>query len=180
MSADPTPRAAAPRFIPVAQGDFILSCERDVVLTSVLGSCVSACLFDPAAGLGGMNHIVLPGINAAMSEEGVSVNAMEQLINGLMKAGAEKSRLRAKVFGGAQVVRGLSRAGLANTGFVREFLENENIPCLSESIGGYHGRTVHFWPATGRAQQKLMPQISDAILVSEPPRAAPGGEISLF
>lgn len=168
------------RFISVEQGDFIVLSQSDVILTTVLGSCVSACLFDPAAGVGGMNHIVLPGINAAIGEEGLSVNAMEQLINGLMKAGAAKSRLRAKVFGGAQVIKGLSRAGSANTGFVREFLENENIPCLSESIGGFHGRSVQFWPSTGRAQQKLMPEIRDDVVKPDTAEIVAAGEVKLF
>jgi chemotaxis protein CheD len=168
--------------IMVAQGEYRVAAGPDAVLTTILGSCVAACLWDPETGIGGMNHIVLPDApDRDMLRASVGVNAMELLINGIIRHGGERSRLRAKLFGGARMIEGLSNVGERNGVFAREFLAREGIVCVSESLGGTLGRRVQFWPATGRARQKMM---RGGEVRSEPqaqaPAAPPGSDVELF
>jgi len=146
------------RAITLTQGDYHAS--RDpVVLSTILGSCVAVCLHDPAAGLGGMNHFLLPeghGAHDARSER-YGVNAMEQLINALLRLGARRGRLVAKAFGGANMTPRLKPIGDANSAFARNFLATEGITCIAESFGGTNARRVLFWPQTGKAQQMVVP-----------------------
>jgi chemotaxis protein CheD len=150
----------ADKTIYVLQGEFRISREADAVLSTILGSCVAVCLWDADAGLGGMNHFLLPfGPKAAASApERYGVHAMELLINGLLKAGASRNRLQAKLFGGARVSTALSDIGQTNARFARAFLEAEGIPCRAESLGGTSARRVLFRPATGQARQLLVPE----------------------
>lgn len=168
----------------VLQGEFRISRDPDAVLSTVLGSCVAVCLWDKAEGLGGMNHFLLPfGPKAATSApERYGVHAMELLINGLLKAGAARGRLQAKLFGGARVSSALSDIGQNNARFARAFLEAEGIPCLAESLGGTSARRVLFRPATGLARQMLVPDTSLEPQVTQPRPAAPprAAAIELF
>lgn len=163
---------AADQTIYVLQGEFRISRDADAVLSTVLGSCVAVCLWDGVAGLGGMNHFLLPfGPKAAASSpERYGVHAMELLINGLLKAGASRGRLEAKLFGGARVSTALSDIGQTNASFARAFLEAEAIPCRAASLGGTSARRVLFRPTTGQARQLLVP---DTILEPQTPRARP-------
>ena len=148
-------RALRPRHI--AQGEFAISDTEHESISTILGSCVSTCLFDPDAKIGGMNHFLLPqSTGASIQAASFGVNAMEILINALIKAGAQRSRLRAKVFGGARMIAGLSDIGQMNSVFVRSFLTREGIDCVGESLGGTQARRVEFWPGNGRARQKLL------------------------
>lgn len=142
----------------VIQGEHAVSGDPNTLLSTVLGSCVAACLHDPERGVGGMNHFLL-----ADSADGVRVQeeamrygayAMEVLINDLMKLGARRERLEAKLFGGAKMIDGLHDVGAANAAFARSFLADEGIPVISASLGGRRARRVEFWPATGRARQR--------------------------
>ncbi len=151
----------------VGQGEYAVGGDPEDLFSAVLGSCVSVCLWDPVLNVGGMNHILLPTArpNSGHLPDAFGVCAMELLINALTKKGAQKSRLKAKIFGGASVVRGLSDIGKSNTAFVKEFLAAENIECIAESTGGNSARHVRFWPHTGRARQRVsesdeMPAIS--------------------
>lgn len=134
---------------------------RPTEVTTVLGSCVSACLFDPATGVGGMNHFMLTG-NSEDASTRYGVHAMEVLLNALMKAGADRRRLKAKVFGGAAV---LSESGSViakrNNEFVRQFLKEEGIPILAERLGGEHALIVKFETHTGRAWVKPLTRSGD-------------------
>lgn len=134
-------------------GDVKASADPEVVLSTLLGSCVAACLYDPVAGVFGMNHFLLASQGRAQagvtSETGrYGVHAMELLINALLKRGAERCRLQAKVFGGANVLTasgpGHYAVGETNAHFVQAFLENEGIPLIASDLGGYHGRQIHF------------------------------------
>jgi chemotaxis protein CheD len=155
----------------VAQGEFRVASGPDAMLTTLLGSCVAACLWDPVTGIGGMNHIVLPDApDGDLRRASAGTNAMELLINGIIRAGGERERLQAKLFGGASMIEGLGNVGARNAAFARAFIDREGIPCLSESLGGTSGRRVQFWPATGRARQKFM---SADILPVEATRPAP-------
>lgn len=168
-----------PRLVHVIQGDYALADSDDVILTAILGSCVAACLRDPLAGVGGMNHFLLPetGRNASA---GVlyGAQAMELLINALLKRGARKERLEAKIFGGGRMIAGLSDIGASNGAFARRFLHDEGIPCVGESLGGAKARRIRFWPRSGRARQILL----DSTPVAAPPTVAtpPGSDVELF
>ena len=104
---------------------------------------------------------------------------MELLINDILKLGGHRSRLRAKAFGGARMVAGLSDIGKLNSQFTLEFLQKEGIPCDSQSLGGETARHIMFWPATGRAQQKIR---ADKIIDNELPvnAANTGNDLELF
>lgn len=168
----------------VHQSEYAITSDPDEVLTAILGSCVATCLFDPIAGIGGMNHILLPDESLRSSGATLEgVNLMELLINNLMRRGAGRRRLQAKLFGGARVIGGLSDIGARNMKFARDFLRTEDIPVVSESLGGALGRRIRFWPTTGRAKQIYLRSFDAE---KEPPRQkrAPkpdvGGDIELF
>lgn len=136
-------------------GDYYVS-KEDVVIGTILGSCVSACLYDPVSRVVGMNHFLLTGKqnNADkiwFSEAGrYGIHSMEIIINGMLKLGANKRNMRAKAFGGASVLpvrnrgRGFASVGETNAQFVIEFLKNEGIRLVSSDLGGYEGRAIRF------------------------------------
>lgn len=141
----------------IAQGEQAVSRGDATVIFTILGSCVAVCLRDPELQLGGMNHILVPdGSISDLGVRGVGASAMETLINALMKRGAVRARLEAKVFGGAAIVAGLSDIGARNSDFVLSYLEDECIPCLSRSLGGTLPRQIRFWPGSGRVQQRFV------------------------
>lgn len=164
--------AASEKFVHVVQGDFSTSNDPNVVLTTVLGSCVAACIWDPIAQVGGLNHFLLPDRTKDAGNPIVyGAQAMELLINDLLKKGAIKRRLRAKLFGGGNVLEGLSNIGEKNAEFALNFLQNEGIDCVSSSLLGSQARRVRFYPTTGRASQKLIGQAvieKPAPVVNEP------------
>ena len=94
---------AAAKRVHIIQGEYKVVSDPDVVLTTILGSCVAACLRDPVSGVGGMNHFLLPGTGSVTGGDATryGVHLMELLINGLLKQGARRDRLEAKIFGGA-------------------------------------------------------------------------------
>ena len=119
-----------------------------VRIKTILGSCVAVCLYDPSTGIGGMNHFLLPGeFDGSDLSTRYGVNAMEVLINEMMKIGANRAPLLSKVFGGADIFRAnhkLMMVGKRNIKFIHEFLETENIPILSARLGGNEGLIVHY------------------------------------
>jgi chemotaxis protein CheD len=140
--------------IHVIQGEFHVSADASTVMSTILGSCVAACLFDQRAGVGGMNHFLLPGDDSGGDENlRYGVHAMELLVNGLLKLGARRENMRAKLFGGARMVAGLSDIGAQNAAFANKFLAREGLTCVGSSLGGDHARRIQFWPTTGRARQ---------------------------
>ncbi|WP_456388872.1 chemotaxis protein CheD [Profundibacter sp.] len=144
----------------ITQGEFATASDEDSMITTILGSCVSACLWDPIAGVGGMNHILLPyETNGSGDTIGSRVNAMELLINAIIKKGGMKHRLEAKVFGGGKMISRFSDVGMKNGEFVISFLAAEGISCQSQSLGGEQARRIQFWPYSGRARQKLLGRV---------------------
>jgi chemotaxis protein CheD len=137
--------------------------KKPTVISTLLGSCVAACLNDPPARIGGMNHILLPGRAVLGSFDDLArygINAMELLINRLIKLGGNRQRLVAKVFGGAHILRDINEnnsPGFRNGEFLLEFLEFERIPVLSHDIGGYSARMIHFRTDTGEVLLKRLP-----------------------
>lgn len=145
------------KLVNVIQGDYTISEDSEAVLTTVLGSCIAVCLSDTVRGIGGMNHFLLPNREGAGGENvRYGAYAMELLINGLLKQGAERGRLQAKVFGGGNMIGTLRDIGGSNAEFARQFLSDEGIPCLAESTGGNQARRIRFWPTSGRVKQLLV------------------------
>lgn len=153
--------------VQIAQGECHVTGDPGEVLTTILGSCIAACIRDPLLGIGGMNHFLLPSTHHA--DAGASrygVNAMEILINGLIKLGGVRTRFEAKLFGGANVVAGLSDVGAGNVVFAKKFLADEGIALVGGDVRGAFPRRVQYWPATGRALQRAMPAESGRRLVA--------------
>lgn len=141
----------------ISQGEHAIAQGEHRVIATLLGSCVSACLWDPLKGIGGMNHVLFSDANANAADLfGHAVNGMELLINGLLSQGADRYRLQAKVFGGARMISGLSDAGARNGQFVLDFLSREKIPHVGGNLGGGKARRLEFWPGTGRARMKFV------------------------
>ena len=166
------------RAIHVIQGEHAVSDAEDVVLLTVLGSCVAACLYDPVRRIGGMNHFLLPEGRDAGDIRHASA-AMEQLVNSLQKKGAVRERLRAKLFGGARMLAGLPDIGLRNGEAAREFLKGERIRCEAADLGGAKARRVRFWPATGRAQMLLLDR-ADPEFARQRPAPVAVASVELF
>ncbi len=147
--------------------------SKDMLIVTVLGSCVSACIRDRATGVGGMNHFMLPdGGSDADSPISASARygtyAMEILINDLLKAGAKRENLEAKVFGGGAVLRGFSsmNVGERNAQFVRDFLKVENIRVVAEDLNDIHPRKVYYFPRSGKVLVKKLKQLNNNTLVN--------------
>jgi chemotaxis protein CheD len=165
------------RRVNIVQGEFKVSNDPGIVLTTLLGSCVAACIREPRAGVGGMNHYLLPGGDVGLMREAESfgVHLMELLLNGLMRQGAQRDRLEAKIFGGARMMSGLSDIGARNTAFARKFLAYEGIRFVGGDMGGVQGRRVQFSPVSGRVLQSYISRG-----VERPaPRPRPG-DVDLF
>jgi chemotaxis protein CheD len=140
--------------VQIMQGDSYVTDNPQEVLTTILGSCIAACIRDPRSGIGGMNHFLLPeGSGEDRNAQRFGVNAMEILINGILSRGGERSRLEAKLFGGANVVAVLSSVGSRNAEFAKRFLNDEGIALVGGSVGGPSPRRIQFSPASGRARQ---------------------------
>jgi chemotaxis protein CheD len=146
---------------------------KDMLIVTVLGSCVAACIRDRVSGVGGMNHFMLPdGGGDADSPVSASMRygtyAMEILINDLLKAGARRENLEAKVFGGGNVLRGFIaiNVGERNALFVRDYLKAENIRITAEDLNDIHPRKVYFFPRTGKVLVKKLKQMNNNTLVN--------------
>ena len=177
--------------VKVLPGEFFVAAE-DVVLSTVLGSCVAACIWDPTLRIGGMNHFLLPGDGVGsdpVSDSGrYGVFAMEQLINELLKRGARRGALEAKVFGGGHVMRNFTTlmVGSRNADFVLRFLGTEGIRVVSQDLKDVHPRRVAFFPHSGRALCKHLKQVDSALIAEEQSYSASltrkpvAGDVELF
>ncbi|MBU6995566.1 MAG: chemoreceptor glutamine deamidase CheD [Ferrovum myxofaciens] len=162
--------------IKILPGEYYVT-GRDMVLVTVLGSCVAACLWDRVAGLGGMNHFMLPD---DLREGGTPLSvagrygayAMELMINRLIKAGARRNHLEAKVFGGAEVLRGFTtaRIGERNAEFILEYLQTENIPVTAQDLMDIYPRKVYFFPNTGKILVKRLRSVHNDTIVTREQR----------
>ncbi len=179
-----------PRFqaiaVKVQPGEFYVDREG-LMLSTVLGSCVAACLYDSTSRLGGMNHFMVPDGDESSGRFGLF--AMEQLVNSLVKQGAIRSRLQAKIFGGGSVIPGMAsgRIGERNVSFVQAFLQREGIPVISSDVLGNWPRKLLFFGTDGRAMVKKLstPQTAEQELerkLAERAKAVvrKGGDVELF
>jgi chemotaxis protein CheD len=178
--------------IHVVQGEFAVTDDPEVMLGTILGSCVAACMRDPVAGVGGMNHFLLPGDKAKNTthQSGgpqalrYGVQSMELLLNALYRMGARRERLQVKLFGGARVVDGLSDVGRQNASFAESFLTAEGLNLVGGSLRGEHARRIQFWPVSGRVRQMALLDPSRKVFEAERAKpvapAANDGELELF
>ncbi|WDZ98007.1 chemoreceptor glutamine deamidase CheD [Herbaspirillum sp. WKF16] len=177
----------------ILPGEYFFT-HKDMMIVTVLGSCVSACIRDRVSGIGGMNHFMLPD---GGGDEGSPVSAsarygnyaMEILINDVLKAGARRDNLEAKVFGGGNVLRGFSaiNVGERNAEFVRRYLKDEHIRVVAEDLNDVWPRKVYFFPRTGKVLVKKLKQLHNNTLADREKAYASklvtkpvGGEVDLF
>ena len=145
----------------ILPGEFYVT-GHDEHITTVLGSCISACVRDAHTGLGGMNHFMLPLQSASKIEDNLSSAArygnfaMEQMINDILRNGGKRERLEIKIFGGGKVMKGMTDVGKRNIQFVREYIELEGIKLIAEDVGGMYPRKVIYSPKTGKAMIKKL------------------------
>lgn len=177
----------------VLPGEYYVT-EKDMVLVTVLGSCVSACIRDREQGIGGMNHFMLPDSTvdvsyAPMGSARYGINAMELMINTLLKRGAKRANLEAKVFGGGNVMSTFvsNNVGQRNAEFVLNYLKTEHIALVGCDLLQDHPRKVYYFPSNGRALVKALYVLkNDTITLRERDyrsrlsHAEPSGAIELF
>ena len=149
----------------ISQGEQAIGSRASDVISTVLGSCVSVCLWDPEARVGGMNHMLLPDAATDTLNQSAGAVDMERLINAMVHIGAKRCGLRAKVFGGASMLSGITDIGARNARFAIGYLEREGIVCDAVSTGGDSARQVKFWPESGAAKQRL---VRDAPVILRP------------
>lgn len=178
----------------ISPGEYYFT-DKDMVIVTVLGSCVSACIRDKVSGIGGMNHFMLPDGGKADKDSPVSESmrygtyAMEVLINQLLKNGAKRENLEAKIFGGGNVLRSFTtmNVGDRNADFVRTYLKEERIKVTGEDLNDIYPRKVYFFPRTGRVLVKKLKQLNNYTLMKREDAYANklktndvGGEVDLF
>ena len=157
----------------------IVASRKPLVVSTVLGSCISVCLRDAKTQIGGMNHFMLPCGNGEENDEArYGIHAMELLINQCMKEGADRRRLEAKLFGGGHVLKMRETDGnvpKSNIAFALEFLQTESIPILAQDLGGYAAREVHFFTDSGKTllRRLTMTETNDSALAQMRTRRTP-------
>lgn len=174
--------------VKVLPGEYFVSGENIVIMT-VLGSCIAACLWDSRARVGGMNHFMLPESDSTDVSGRYGSYAMELLINEMLKLGARRETMQAKIFGGGQVMANFTtmNVGERNTSFVVNYLQTERIPIVSEDVLDIYPRKVVFFPATGKAMVKRLAHAHPEALAQEVrgnaatvAKATSGGSVDLF
>ncbi|CAN7454935.1 chemoreceptor glutamine deamidase CheD [Rhizobacter sp. LjRoot28] len=173
--------------VKILPGEYFVHNE-DMLIMTTLGSCIAACIYDRNAKVGGMNHFMLP--DGAGDSGRYGSYAMELLINEMMKRGASRMTMEAKVFGGGQVVSGMTtmNVGERNTSFVLDYLKTERIPVVSKDVLDVYPRKVCFLPGSGKAMVKrLAPTNVDSLVAQDRaaaqravPAATGGGSVDLF
>jgi chemotaxis protein CheD len=147
--------------VTILQGEAKASADPRVEMSTILGSCVATCLFDPVARVGGMNHFLLAEppkhVRHQTFDSDYGLFLMELLVNEMLGLGAHKTRMRARVYGGANLNPDLSPIGTANAAFARQFLEREGIPKVFEDLEGVQARRIQFRPAGGQVRARLVP-----------------------
>lgn len=159
----------------ILPGEYYVTASAELV-TTVLGSCVSACIRDKITGIGGMNHFLLPlnnGETWSSSEVASHANrygnyAMEHMINDILKQGGRKENFEVKVFGGSKIIESMTDVGSSNIRFVRNYLEIEELKVVAEDMGGVNPRKVMYFPDTGRVLVKKIKELhNDTIIKRE-------------
>jgi chemotaxis protein CheD len=178
----------------ISPGEYYYT-DQNMMIVTVLGSCVSACIRDVISGIGGMNHFMLPDSAKADKDSPVSESmrygtyAMEVLINQLLKNGAKRENLEAKIFGGGNVLRSFTtmNVGDRNADFVRNYLKEEGMRVTGEDLNDIYPRKVYFFPKTGKVLVKKLKQLNNYTLMKREESYASklktndvGGDVDLF
>ena len=157
----------------ILPGEYFVT-RSDEAITTVLGSCIAACIRDPVTRIGGMNHFMLPedgsigksswidGLGGLATRYGSY--AMESLINELMKLGARRDRLEVKLFGGGRILSSMTDVGQRNIAFAREFLKVEGFKIVAEDVGDVYPRRVIYFPATGVVMLKRLRALDVSVI----------------
>ena len=180
----------------ILPGEYYVSTQQELIAT-VLGSCVSACVWDGERGIGAMNHFLLPLHKDEEWSEKVTINseatrygsfAMEHMINDVLKFGGHKEHLQFKVFGGARIISNMGDIGHSNIRFVLNYLEVEGYKVAAQDLGGINPRKVLFYPMTGKVRVKKIKDLHNDTIIRretefmqnlENPEAVTG-EIEMF
>ena len=177
--------------VKILPGEYFVH-DEDILIMTTLGSCIAACLWDRNAKVGGMNHFMLPDGQGSGPDGGrYGSFAMELLINELLKKGASRGTLEAKVFGGGAVMSGMSslNVGERNTKFVMDYLATERIPVVSKDVMDIYARKVCFFPHSGKAMVKRLASTNtdalaqierDAAQKTRSTSSSVGGSVDLF
>lgn len=176
--------------VKVLPGEYFVTGEN-IVICTVLGSCIAACLWDRILNVGGMNHFMLPEGDSADSSGRYGSFAMELLINEMVKLGSRRENMQAKIFGGGQVMANFTtmNVGERNTDFVTQYLQTERIPIVSEDVLDIYPRKVVYFPATGKAMVKRLAHAHPEALVEQErsrgsaaqlAKTSAGGSVDLF
>jgi chemotaxis protein CheD len=152
-------------------GHYVTRDKNDMIVT-VLGSCVAACIRDPLAGVGGMNHFMLPeSDDGAWGAASASLRygnfAMERLINDILCRGGHRSRLEVKVFGGARLFGNGAQVGPQNADFVEAYLKEEGLRIAAAHLRGEHARRIHYFPHTGVVKMLELPRTEASLATIE-------------
>jgi chemotaxis protein CheD len=149
----------------ILPGEYYVTSSYEMI-TTVLGSCVSACVRDPASGIGGMNHFMLPykqaGGRSVWEQTWVNSSArygnwaMEHLINDIIKHGGRRENMEVKVFGGGRVIASMLDVGRRNIDFVMDYLRTEGLSLAAKDVGDVYARKVNFFPKTGRVMTRYL------------------------
>ena len=168
---DPVNRRWTAKILP---GELYVSRSPDEVVATTLGSCVSACIRDAGAGIGGMNHFMLPlkseggGFDSIDMAARYGDHAMEQLINEIIRQGGRRDQLEVKVTGGARIITGMNDVGRRNIDFVLRYIELERLVLKARDLGDHCARKVVYSPASGRLRVKRLGSLpNDTLLVRE-------------
>lgn len=175
---------------------YVTHCHE--MITTVLGSCVSACIRDVVTGIGGMNHFMLPaekverssngGTHGLSADAAYGSYAMERLINSILKYGGKRENLEVKIFGGGRIMGGMADVGLQNINFVHDYLRTEKLKIVAEDVGGDFPRRMAYLPATGKVLLKKLRNVRNETIVQQESAyltdlrkvATQGGEVELF
>jgi chemotaxis protein CheD len=183
--------------VKILPGEYYVT-KGDEAISTVLGSCISACVRDPKANVGGMNHFMLPEDKSTGPNDwldpavGLSTRygsyAMESLINDLLKLGALRDRLEVKLFGGGRILQGMTDVGERNIDFIKSYMQLEGLRVAAEDMGGTQPRKVIYFPASGRCRLRKLPPVENRIISHHEQlyreslrnQAANGGDVDLF
>lgn len=163
----------------------VFASDRPAVIRTVLGSCIAVCLYDPISRVGGMNHYMLPSSDDVLHKQDATrygLQAMEVLMGSMQKLGARRDRIQAKLFGGAHVLNTGDTDGSVpsrNIAFIERYVREESMVVLSQDIGGYLPRAVHFYTQTGKVLVKRLGELAIPEIAVEEKRVSVRGSVPM-
>ncbi len=156
----------------ILPGEYYVT-QHNEIITTVLGSCVSACIWDRVFGIGGINHFMLPlshngewgGSELVSTATRYGNYAMEHMINDILTHGGHRKNLAVKIFGGGQIISVMSNIGSKNLEFVESYIKNKGLEFFGKDVGESFPRKVVFFPQNGRVRVKKLKQLHNDTLI---------------